>query len=1659
MLKLVLIEKLPGGLVNKIQLSLNNVYSIVAKADASYSVFDQSTMLPPAGLVLKRKHAELEVEVDQQLVLSIDNFFVDPTADTSTAQFSIDGSSSQAMLITAHSADELGEQNIVWQLAEDSGSSFAPLALTGTALGVAAGAGGGSSSAAVVATSSYNMTITAAAGVLESLVTVIIYDKDGSVLASQEHNFSTGPLVINVTNGYRGPLLAKVENSNGVIGDYINEASNLLVDLGTDLRAMASSNGTDDVHINVTPVTELAVRKADISGNTLTMADVATNQKIADLFGVKDILGSAVTVLDTDYDASNGLSAAEKYGNLLAALAGSDNSSGGQKQTLDQLESHIIDTGSTLALTQEGVNLIKQGIVFFEAQENSSKAALQNSLIMVPIIDQASAGLTLSEVNAGVLVLVSGAEIGDTLTLHWGDQVITHTVTQLNAQNSAEITVPSNVVFAAKQGNILISTQINGGERSAAVIINVDSEAPTVSITMADSALKIGETSLVTFTFSETPIGFTQDDISVDSGIGSLSNIVVNAGNDKIYTATFTPSADIENSDNLIRVSTDYTDAITNSGTAGATDNFSIDTKAATVTINMADTALKIGEDSLVTFTFSETPISFSQDDISVDNGSLSNIVVSNTNDKVYTATFTPSADIEDSSNLISVDTGYTDAAGNTGIEKTSDNYSVDTKVPTVTINMADTALKIGDTSLVTFTFSETPINFTQDDISVDSGSLSSIVVNASNEKIYTAIFTPSADIENSSSVISVGTNYTDTAGNTGIGESSDSYSVDTKAPTVTVHMSNTALKIGDTSLVTFTFSETPIGFTEDDINADNGSLNGFTVTAETNVYTATFTPNTNTKGGSNLVSVGYGYEDALGNTGIVGTSENYTIDTAIPTVAITMADAALNIAESTVVTFTFSETPNGFTKDDVTVGNGSLSDFSVSPDDKIYTATFTPNTDIEESANLISVSNNYTNLSGNTGTSANSANYTIDTLAPTVTITMAKTALKLGDSSLVTFTFSETTVAFNQADLATDIIADNGSLSNFNATADDNVYTAIFTPDSNVKDNTNSISVNAAYTDVAGNTGTSATSANYTIDTVAPTVTINMDNSAFKIGDTSQVSFVFSEPPIGFTQEDISVKNGSLSNIVVFRGRVYTATFTPSADIEDSSNLITVGTGYTNAAGNTGVGATSANYSVDTKAPTLTIHMADTALMIGETSIVTFTFSETPTGFTQNDIRVDSGSLSNIVVDSNDDKVYTATFTPSADIEDSSNLIRVITGYTDAAGNTGSADTSTNYSVDTTAPTVTITMSDDALTRGQSALVTFTFSEAPIDFTQSDVIFLHGNLSDFIATDKDNVYTAMFPPPANTQSAFNTISVSSDYTDAAGNSGTFADSANFSIDTRAPTLALSVPQDNAANFAVNENLVLAFDETIQLGSSGNIVLRANGLADIIIDVSNHNDQLSINGATLTINPSVELRADSQYSIQIDSSAITDSAGNYYQGIADQTSLNFSTASAIDTSIVVFDLTDGQSSNHSGREFQKSVDYNIYIKVDSIFNPDNRISIVDSFGNNNQWTGGANLGSGDKIILVGTGETIIGFYENPLVWASSPSSSGMFYWVTGGGQSDTIIGLNSTPGQAHSNRSRTDPMKINIWTNDWGVPLEFNALTQLPAGVATSQGV
>ena len=91
----------------------------------------------------------------------------------------------------------------------------------------------------------------------------------------------------------------------------------------------------------------------------------------------------------------------------------------------------------------------------------------------------------------------------------------------------------------------------------------------------------------------------------------------------------------------------------------------------------------------------------------------------------------------------------------------------------------------------------------------------------------------------------------------------------------------------------------------------------------------------------------------------------------------------------------------------------------------------------------------------------------------------------------------------------------------------------------------------------------------------------------------------------------------------------MWTATYTPNA-VEDATNVITVDmTGVTDAAGNAGVGTTNSNnYAIDTLRPTVSAVFTDTALAVGETSLVTFTFSEVVSGFANGDLTVVNGNL-----------------------------------------------------------------------------------------------------------------------------------------------------------------------------------------------------------------------------------------------------------------------------------------------------------------------------------------------------------------------------------------------------------------------------------------------
>ncbi|WP_316819377.1 Ig-like domain-containing protein, partial [Pedobacter nyackensis] len=270
--------------------------------------------------------------------------------------------------------------------------------------------------------------------------------------------------------------------------------------------------------------------------------------------------------------------------------------------------------------------------------------------------------------------------------------------------------------------------------------------------------------------------------------------------------------------------------------------------------------------------------------------------------------------------------------------------------------------------------------------------------------------------------------------------------------------------------------------------------------------------------------------------------------------------------------------------------------------------------------------------------------------------------------------------------------------LSPVNSTDGGITWKATLTPAVGITDPTNLITLdNTGVTDLAGNTGTDNTNSNnYAIDTNRPTATIVVADNTLSIGETPTVTITFSEAVIGFTNDDLTIANGTLSAVSSTDGGItWKATLTPATGITDPTNLIILdNTGVTDVAGNAGTGITNSNnYAVNTNRPTATIVVADNALSISETPTVTITFSEAITGFTNDDLTVANGTLS--AVSSTDGGItWKATLTPAAEITYLANVITLDnTGITAVlSGNAGTGVTnSNNYTIDTNRPTATI--------------------------------------------------------------------------------------------------------------------------------------------------------------------------------------------------------------------------------------------------------------------------------------------------------------------------------------------------------------------------------
>jgi hypothetical protein len=1020
---------------------------------------------------------------------------------------------------------------------------------------------------------------------------------------------------------------------------------------------------------------------------------------------------------------------------------------------------------------------------------------------------------------------------------------------------TVDVTDATNIITVGTSWSDTVGNAPSADVNSSNYVI--DTKRPTATITITDDNLTAGETTTVFIDFSEdvNASSFTNADLTtIENGTVSTKTDV----NTTRISFVFTPTVDVTDATNIITVGTSWSDTVGNAPSADVnSSNYVIDTKRPTATITITDDNLTAGETTTVFIDFSEdvNASSFTNADLTtIENGTVSTKTDVNTTRISFV--FTPTVDVTDATNIITVGTSWSDTVGNApSADVNSSNYVIDTKRPTATITITDDNLTAGETTTVFIDFSEdvNASSFTNADLTTIENGTVSTKTDVNTTRI-SFVFTPTVDVTDATNIITVGTSWSDTVGNAPSADvNSSNYVIDTKRPTATITITDDNLTAGETTTVFIDFSEdvNASSFT----NADLTTIENGTVSTKTDVNTTrisfVFTPTVDVTDATNIITVGTSWSDTVGNAPSADVnSSNYVINTKRPTATITITDDNLTAGETTTVFIDFSEDVNAssFTNADLTtIENGTVSTKTDVNTTRI-SFVFTPTVDVTDATNIITVGTSWSDTVGNAPSAdVNSSNYVIDTKRPTATITITDDNLTAGETTTVFIDFSEDVNAssFTNADLTT---IENGTVStktDVNTTR----ISFVFTPTVDVTDATNIITVGTSWSDTVGNAPSAdVNSSNYVIDTKRPTATITITDDNLTAGETTTVFIDFSEDvnASSFTNADLTtIENGTVSTKTDVNTTRISFVFTPTVDVTDATNIITVGTSWSDTVGNApSADVNSSNYVIDTKRPTATITITDDNLTAGETTTVFIDFSEdvNASSFTNADLTtIENGTVST-KTDVNTTRI-SFVFTPTVDVTDATNIITVGTSWSDTVGNAPSADVnSSNYVIDTKRPTATITITDDNLTAGETTTVFIDFSEDvnASSFTNADLTTIeNGTVS--TKTDVNTTRISfVFTPTVDVTDATNIITVGTSWSDTVGNAPSAdVNSSNYVIDTKRPTATITITDDNLTA-GETTTVFIDFSEDVNASSFTNADLTTieNGTVSTKTDVN-----------------------------------------------------------------------------------------------------------------------------------------------------------------------------------------------------------------------------
>ncbi len=554
------------------------------------------------------------------------------------------------------------------------------------------------------------------------------------------------------------------------------------------------------------------------------------------------------------------------------------------------------------------------------------------------------------------------------------------------------------------------------------------------------------------------------------------------------------------------------------------------------------------------------------------------------------------------------------------------------------------------------------------------------------------------------------------------------------------------------------------------------------------------------------------------------------TIDTSRPTVTLSTATTSPFNSSTFSVTATFSESVTGFTVDDISVVNGSKSNFSGSG--TTYTFDITPSGQGAVTVNVADTSAQ--DAAGNTNTAASELSRTYDTVRPALTLASSSAGSYTNSSPInVTATFSESVTGFTSDDIS---LGNNATIGTFSGSGTSYSFTVVPSAEG-------LITINVAQgiaQDTASNTNTVASQISATYDTTAPSIT-SITSSASDPTDTSPIPIhvVFSESVTGFSSSDMSVTNGT-AGTVSGSGDTYTFNVTPR--VNGSVQMSIPINSVADTAGN--LNDTTGQFSITFSSlkPTVAIESSemDITHLASIPIVVTFSasvISASDIPLSASDFSTSGFTISNFSATDANEGGYASryTFNMIPDLDGTKTLGVNADVAKDAGGHT---NFSSSFSIvyDGTPPEITSASTIDTPLNS-------TFFSYSINASEYGTIAFGGGChssSETVNTGANNITIDSL-----TDGTYDCTIV---VTDAAGNPSTTFDMPEFRVDRTSPTVALSSTSDTTLNHSFS--VTATFNEDVTDAAADMITITNGSLSNF--------ESLSDAVVTFTVTPSTD---------------------------------------------------------------------------------------------------------------------------------------------------------------------------------------------------------